>query len=280
MSIELFIGNRSPSLTDTIRVDGSAFNLTDSTVKMQMRLVNSSVLKVDSAATIVDAASGQVRYDWAAADVDTQGDYAAWWRVTLPSTLVQDSPEFAVSVKAHAATAITLDELRAHVETGITDDALARLLTDAVAEVENRFGTDAAQTVRVGGGYGSLRLQRPALTVTSVVERDANLVESYTLSATDYVLLNGGRTLNRLEGGSWARTSWMPLIDITYTPKPEQALRDRVVIDLVRLAVQYNALSSESIGGANGYQSSSVDYLRERERLMRAIPMSRGFSFA
>ena len=73
--MELFKGNTSPSLTDTIRVDGAPFDLTDCTVKFQMKLIGASSLTVDTAATIVDAEAGEVRYDWQAADVDTAGSF-------------------------------------------------------------------------------------------------------------------------------------------------------------------------------------------------------------
>lgn len=97
-----YLNNRSPSVTDTIKVAGAAFDLTGSTVKLQMRAEGSSVLKVDTAATVLVAASGTVRYDWAAADVDTVGDYVAWWRVTLASGKLQDTDEFQVTVRDHA----------------------------------------------------------------------------------------------------------------------------------------------------------------------------------
>jgi hypothetical protein len=103
-SIVIFKGNTSPSLTDTIKVNGAAFDLTGSTVKLQMRLETAAAadpLKIDTAATIVSAVAGTVRYDWVAGDVNTAAQYVAWWRVTLPSTKVQDSDEFQVIVRDH-----------------------------------------------------------------------------------------------------------------------------------------------------------------------------------
>lgn len=96
-----FKGNRSPSVTDTIKVDDVAFDLTGSTVKFRMRLETSSTLKVDAAATVVNPSAGTVRYDWVAADVDTVGDYVGWWQVTLPSTKTQDTLEFPISIVDH-----------------------------------------------------------------------------------------------------------------------------------------------------------------------------------
>jgi hypothetical protein len=97
-----FKGNRSPSLTDTISIDGVAFDLTGCSVKLKMRAEGSSTLKVDTAAVIVTAAAGTVRYDWASNDVDTAGDFLFWWEVTLPSAKTQDTPEFEIVFLEHA----------------------------------------------------------------------------------------------------------------------------------------------------------------------------------
>jgi hypothetical protein len=55
---------------------------------------------------------------------------------------------------------------------------------------------------------------------------------------------------------------------ITYTPEGDSDRRKRVGIDLVRLALQYNALESEDPGG---YSSTSVDYQKERQRLLSTL---------
>lgn len=280
--VETFVGNRSPSLTDTITANNVAFNLTGSTVRFRMRAENSATLKVDQPATIVVAAAGTVQYDWAGNDVNTPGRYQAWWSVTLPSGLMQDSPEFPVLIQAHdgAASQVTIDTIRDHVETGINDEALGLLLDDAVGEVEGRFGTDSQRTERYFGGGEFIRLQRPALSIASIAELNEQRYPLYTLVSTDYDLLNNGRTIQRLTRNTvWYWRYWASIVDVTYTPIPEQTVRDRVTIDLVKLAVQYNALQQEQVGGRTGYMSLSQDYLKERERLLGAIPASRGFRF-
>lgn len=99
-TITRFVGDRNPSTTDTITRDGTAVDLTGSTVKLQMRLSDSDTLKIDTAATVVSAAAGTVRYDWAAADVDTAGEYRAWWLITT-GALTQATPEFTVLFVDH-----------------------------------------------------------------------------------------------------------------------------------------------------------------------------------
>jgi len=93
--------NLSPSITDTIKVDNQAFDLTGSTVSFRMRAAKSSTLKVDAAATIVTATEGKVRYDWGAADVDTAGEFYSWWRITLPSAKIQETNESLIIFDEH-----------------------------------------------------------------------------------------------------------------------------------------------------------------------------------
>lgn len=111
MALRIAKDARSPSLTDTLTVDGTAFDLSGSTVKFKMRAVGSATLKVNAAATVVSAAAGTVRYDWASADTDTAGDYLGWWEVTLGSGKVQEHPEFAIEVQGHSLGAGLLCEV-------------------------------------------------------------------------------------------------------------------------------------------------------------------------
>ena len=74
--------DRLPSIQATLLSGGVAVDLTGCTVKFVMAEKTSGVVKITSAATVVTAASGIVRYDWAAIDTDTPGSYQAEWEVT------------------------------------------------------------------------------------------------------------------------------------------------------------------------------------------------------
>lgn len=102
------VGNRNPSITDTIMVDDTVFDLSSSTVKFMMRAVGSSTPKVNATAVIVNppGTDGEVRYDWAAADVDTAGNYLVWWEVTTAGK-TEDVGEALIEFRAHAGPAAT-----------------------------------------------------------------------------------------------------------------------------------------------------------------------------
>ena len=89
-----------PILTATLSDANGALDLTGGTVKFQMRLPGTSVLKVDGNAAVVGAAAnGQVSYTWAGADTDTPGLYIGWFRIAYgPSILYAPEPALVVEV--------------------------------------------------------------------------------------------------------------------------------------------------------------------------------------
>lgn len=77
-------GDRAPSITATLTdATGAAVNLTGGTVTFKMRILDESRPAITGVATIVNAATGAVRYDWASGDTDTPGVYLASWTLTL-----------------------------------------------------------------------------------------------------------------------------------------------------------------------------------------------------
>lgn len=200
-----FKANRSPSLTDTIQIDGVNFDLTGSSVKFQMRLESSAMLKVNTAATIVNppGVNGQVRYDWLSADVDTAGTYLAWWEVTLASGKTQNTPAFVLIVKDAAPSTVTdyadREELKgSSTLTGTTfaDADIDLAITSASRMIDSRTGrrffpdTDANQA-RYYTPYHARNLYVDDLitltTLKTDQDGDGTFETTWTLN-TDFVL--------------------------------------------------------------------------------------------
>jgi hypothetical protein len=138
MAAIIYKTNTSPSLFDTIKVNGQPFDLTSSSVKLQMRLETAKAgdpLKIDAAAVVVAPTAGTVRYDWVTGDVDTAAEYVAWWRITLPSTKVQDSDEFPVTVRDHGlqtANLCSLADVRSSLELPPSETTRDQLILELI----------------------------------------------------------------------------------------------------------------------------------------------------
>jgi hypothetical protein len=66
--------------------NGDPIDITGNTITFHMTKQSDNSVKVNNqSASIVDAATGKVRYDWASADVDTVADYYGWFIRTVAS---------------------------------------------------------------------------------------------------------------------------------------------------------------------------------------------------
>lgn len=200
------VGDRNPSITDTITVGGVAVDLTSSTVQFKMRAVGSATLKVNQAATIVTPAAGTVRYDWAALDVDTEGFYLVWWEVTTAGK-VQEKQEAIIEFRAHAPTSgalVELAEVRQAMETRASDtkldDDIRRLIpvasrmcmqfcdrefAPATASATRRFKVALDQNP--GGGY-LVDLAPYDLRTVSAMTLHPEATSPTTVTTADYSL--------------------------------------------------------------------------------------------
>jgi len=174
------------------------------------------------------------------------------------------------------ATLLTPSELRGHVETDLSEGVLQSILDAEETEIIRRYGAHATQTDLLPGGELWLVLRRTPVSFTSVTET-VNTT-STVLAADDYRHWGGGR-LERLGTGTNARSEWGDRVSVVYVPEARSDQRKLVLVQLALLAIQYQGVQREAIGG-NDYNVEYLDHLRERERLMRSLAPRGGMGFA
>jgi hypothetical protein len=185
-----------------------------------------------------------------------------------------------------------LDRVKLRVPSDLPDGELLSMIDDIAADLDERFGAAGVVTVELGDPLNpadrlltTLRLTRPAdtaqpVTVTEIEPGNTGLTSHETvLEATDFRVLHGGRTLQRLTGGPNARTHWAPLVRVQYTPKGLIAARAEVTIKLIALDLSYRgALRSERAGD---YQFTlSGDINADREAILQTLEDRRGMVMA
>lgn len=158
---------------------------------------------------------------------------------------------------------MTVAQAREHVETDLIDSAVQRLIDDADAEIVARYGPHTgAITEIVDGREGLIFVSRPIISITSITER--NGLTDTVLAVSDWRQWYN-RALERLDSGVNGAESWGERITIVYTAADEQPQRKRVELDLVKVAIHYEAVRSQAVGD---YTEISVDFTGEREQLL------------
>ena len=179
---------------------------------------------------------------------------------------------------------LTTDEIHAHVETDRSPDAIALLVADAEAAIIARYGPHAPAPIeleRVLGAFTTagpttIYFDRPAASIATVSEYDSDALPPTVLDAADYRLLYGGRAVERLGTGPHPRAWWAGRVVLTYVPVDDTAQRKRVCIDLVKLALRYDAAKAQTAGDAS--ETALDDYTRERSNLLGELGQSVAFT--
>lgn len=166
------------------------------------------------------------------------------------------------------ASLLTPAEIRKHIETDLEDVPLQRLLDDADRDIVAKYGPHTGNITELVVGEGNLLFlsQVPSAIVSVTETRDD---ADQLLGATDYRTWYG-RVLERIATGAFAATTWGERVVVVYTPVDDQARRKRIEIDLVRLAIEYDAQKSSSDGD---HSESDVDYEDERQRILGSLSL-------
>lgn len=176
----------------------------------------------------------------------------------------------------------TLSRVKERIETDLSDTELQAMIDEVVAEVELRYGVNAEITVfldgdrDLAGDRKFLSLVRPDGGGTITVTEIAGTTETL-MSANDFRILNGGRTLERLADGDNGASVWERLVRVKYTPVDDGKQRVETIILLVQLGIEYRGLKSEKAGDWN---AGFIDYIVEREALISRLTPRRGVLMA
>lgn len=159
---------------------------------------------------------------------------------------------------------VTAAIVATHVEHDLTTDAIERLIEDAERDVELRAGSNAARTEQhiLPAKRRRIFLKVKAASLISVQEGEEIDELTALVEDTDHKLVDDGWVVERLGADFQSR------VEIRYAPEQDTARRDRVIIDLVRLAVQYSGLAASRDGD---HSETQRDYQMEREHVLRAL---------
>ena len=161
------------------------------------------------------------------------------------------------------ASLISPTQLRAHVETGLTDAALQQIIDAEEAEIVGRYGPPDTITEEHIGNGRLLSLMQPAASIEAITEDDAYPLPPEGGVASDYYLRLNPRVLQRF-GGEWGAR-----VVVTYTPaSPQTAKRTMALINLCKLELAYSGYASQ--GGAD-LSESPLKLMEERERILRSL---------
>ena len=195
-----FKGARQPPLYSTLTADDPAFDPipASATATFYMRDVDSSTpYKVNGAAAVVTSEpANTLRYDWAAADVDTAGFYVGWFRVTLAGGQYAETPEFLIWIKDHVGldSYVSSEELKSTL--AIKSDYANADLEQAVEAASRAIDARTGRTFTLGAA-GEVRTYS-TVSPTYVEIDDAVAITSVVVNGTAAV---SGTDYNQVAGG-------------------------------------------------------------------------------
>ena len=148
-----------------------------------------------------------------------------------------------------ASELLTVAQVKEHVTTGLSDEALGRIVDAQDAYIRRMVGPHDPATTMVYErdtlpGTHRFWLPRPASSIATVEDRYLYDAVWTVRDDTGYYLSDGGRSvsLNHLYLSEWFRE----VVRVTFTPVSANAERAQALIDLVRLEAQDTGLQSET----------------------------------
>lgn len=175
-----------------------------------------------------------------------------------------------------------IDRVKERTGTDLGDQELQAMIDAIAGEIDERFGPSGASTVFLGdpldrdGWRQTLRLPgiidqaQPVVVIEVLPGNSGEAAAETELSADDYRVLHGGRTLQRLTGGPNGRAFWAPMVRITFTPREAAGVRDEAVIRIMQLDTAGQAaagLKSERAGDYSWTAATGTERAEAREAI-------------
>ena len=167
----------------------------------------------------------------------------------------------------------TLAEVRARVETDLDDATLQTLLDGEVESLAREAGGETETETQFASGLKQIVLKRIPASITSINERGTATADPITLATDDWRQV-GQYGLRRLTDGANPAAHWGAEVVISYVPELDNNLRDRVVFDLVQLAVEFRAFDEEELG--KSWKGVQKDWVKRRKAVLAQVSEGRG----
>lgn len=272
-----------------LTMDGVALDLTGATIRWTAKPSVSDVSALISKAigsglTVADPTSGRVDLTFNPQDTrDLDAPATLYWdlEVTeangyvstpLIGTLRLDADiRQAGTGKTHWQ--LSVGELRLHVRTNVPDSVLRDLLDANAADIERVAGrTEAKTVIKRGDRSVWMTFPAPIAAVTSILESYLDpFVADTVLDDTDYILRDGGYTLERLPYGTHAAYGWADRTVVTYTPQTDDARRRGVLIRLVNLDLTNKPGLAAFRTGEYSESFRGESYQAQRDELLSSL---------
>ncbi|MCP4871633.1 MAG: phage gp6-like head-tail connector protein [Proteobacteria bacterium] len=159
--------------------------------------------------------------------------------------------------------AVTVQDLRARVETDLDDDTLQRILDSAVQAIDRAAGKAIAEQEAklAANSEWFATIRRPASGIV-IKERRRHTSPEVTLAADDYRQVGTYRFL-RLTDGTNPAPCWGHEVVIDYVPEVDEDVRDRVALDISQVDLEFRAFEREKSGDWEGEQKEWKSRRRE-----------------
>lgn len=166
-------------------------------------------------------------------------------------------------------TLVSVEQVRQRVQTAASDVTIQDIIDAEEAELIRRYGAHGDGAITVTEAHtptnGNLFLHRPIAALTSITESASLGASGTALTSTQYYAWPAQGRIERLPRG----TSWAEAVSVVYAPIDDQAKRRRVIIELVRLALEQTAMQAESVAGEYSYTAG--DFEEQRRKLYRSL---------